>query len=566
MKHGTFTNLRSWFAVSATAACASLLTGCLFEEGNTTNLLDLTDEQIAQIRAIAQDEALNASEVAGIAGQVFDNEVQNGLVLPEGPEGPAGPTGPQGPTGPAGTTSWNGLVDIPSAFADNEDNVLMPGAGLTVDGDVLTIDNGAITSAMLADGSVTITKIADGSVASVKIVNGAITSEKLAAGSVTADKIAVGAVSGDALGMGSITAMQLADGAVTTTKLADGSVASVKIINGSITEAKLADGAVTADKLALGAVDAGSLSDGAITADKLADGSVTTAKILDGSITSLKLAPGSVTNSKLAAEAVSNAKIGNQAVSTLKIQPGAITTDRLADGAVTTAKLAVDAIDSTVIPDNLALGSQASEPGTLTVFNAGGTATVFVNGDGGDRGELVLSDAAGLPMIMAIAKESGSDEARLIVQGEVDACAGNFNGCDIAEVFELNNRAAVRPGNVMIIDPQNPGSLTLSSTPYDKRVAGVISGAGTEYPGVCLGQRHDGSRDLPVALSGRVYVKVDATAAAIEVGDLLTTSARAGYAMKASDPAQAFGAVLGKAMQPLAKGEIGEILVLVALQ
>ena len=39
-----------------------------------------------------------------------------------------------------------------------------------------------------------------------------------------------------------------------------------------------------------------------------------------------------------------------------------------------------------------------------------------------------------------------------------------------------------------------------------------------------------------------------------------------GYAMKAVDRERAFGAVLGRAMQPLAKGEKGLVLVLVALQ
>ena len=39
-----------------------------------------------------------------------------------------------------------------------------------------------------------------------------------------------------------------------------------------------------------------------------------------------------------------------------------------------------------------------------------------------------------------------------------------------------------------------------------------------------------------------------------------------GYAMKAVDRERAFGAVLGRAMQPLAKGEKGLVLVRVALQ
>ena len=53
--------------------------------------------------------------------------------------------------------------------------------------------------------------------------------------------------------------------------------------------------------------------------------------------------------------------------------------------------------------------------------------------------------------------------------------------------------------------------------------------------------------------------------APIEVGDLLTTSATPGHAMKATDPLKAFGAVIGKALRPLDSGQ-GLIPVLIALQ
>jgi hypothetical protein len=70
---------------------------------------------------------------------------------------------------------------------------------------------------------------------------------------------------------------------------------------------------------------------------------------------------------------------------------------------------------------------------------------------------------------------------------------------------------------------------------------------------------------MPVALVGKVYCRVDAQYGPIELGDLLTTSVTPGHAMKASDPFRAFGAVIGKALQPLADGQ-GLIPVLIALQ
>jgi hypothetical protein len=63
-----------------------------------------------------------------------------------------------------------------------------------------------------------------------------------------------------------------------------------------------------------------------------------------------------------------------------------------------------------------------------------------------------------------------------------------------------------------------------------------------------------------------VYCLVDATDAAIEPGDLLTTSATAGHAMKAIDSDRSHGAVIGKAMTALPRGEKGLVLVLVNLQ
>ena len=64
---------------------------------------------------------------------------------------------------------------------------------------------------------------------------------------------------------------------------------------------------------------------------------------------------------------------------------------------------------------------------------------------------------------------------------------------------------------------------------------------------------------------GKVFCKVDAQFGAIEVGDLLTTSPTTGHAMRAEDPMKAFGAVIGKALRPLAEGQ-GLIPVLIALQ
>ena len=136
-------------------------------------------------------------------------------------------------------------------------------------------------------------------------------------------------------------------------------------------------------------------------------------------------------------------------------------------------------------------------------------------------------------------------------------------GLDYAEGFDVCGDAEAAPGAVLVIDSANPGSLTLSTQPYDTRVAGIVSGANGLGSAIRVGGEQF---DRDVALAGRVYCNVDATEAAVEPGDLLTTSATPGYAMKVADYTRSQGAILGKAMQPLPKGAKGQILVLVTLQ
>lgn len=147
--------------------------------------------------------------------------------------------------------------------------------------------------------------------------------------------------------------------------------------------------------------------------------------------------------------------------------------------------------------------------------------------------------------------------------GNVTAKDVILSGGDCAEDFDISDLTTSEPGSVMVLG-QN-GSLEPCRGAYDKKVAGVISGAGDYKPGIILDKRHCSSLRLPLALLGKVYCKVDADFGPIEVGDLMTTSTNPGYAMKASDPQKAFGSVIGKALQPIAEGQ-GLIPILVALQ
>ena len=138
-------------------------------------------------------------------------------------------------------------------------------------------------------------------------------------------------------------------------------------------------------------------------------------------------------------------------------------------------------------------------------------------------------------------------------------------GSDLAEPFEISDNSELAPGTVVVIDPENPGQLKQATEPYDKKVAGVISGAGGINPGLTLAQEGLLDRGQHVALTGKVYALASACSGAIEPGDLLTTSDLPGYAMKATDALRRQGAVIGKAMTNLKTGE-GLVLVLVQPQ
>jgi hypothetical protein len=138
-----------------------------------------------------------------------------------------------------------------------------------------------------------------------------------------------------------------------------------------------------------------------------------------------------------------------------------------------------------------------------------------------------------------------------------------LQNADCAEDFDVVGADKVEPGTVMVLGEK--GALLLSRQAYDKRVAGVISGAGDYKPGIVLDKRQSQANRQPIALMGKVFCKVDAQYGPIEVGDLLTTSPRAGHAMKTVDPLKAFGAVIGKALRPLKEGQ-ALIPILIALQ
>jgi hypothetical protein len=138
-----------------------------------------------------------------------------------------------------------------------------------------------------------------------------------------------------------------------------------------------------------------------------------------------------------------------------------------------------------------------------------------------------------------------------------------LSGADCAEHFTIANAEQIDAGTVVVIN--QGGTLRQSRKAYDRKVAGVVSGAGDYRPGIVLDKQQSSENRLPISLMGKVYCKVDAQYSSIELGDMLTTSPTPGHAMKAADPEKAFGAVIGKALGPLKEGQ-GLIPILITLQ
>jgi hypothetical protein len=160
-------------------------------------------------------------------------------------------------------------------------------------------------------------------------------------------------------------------------------------------------------------------------------------------------------------------------------------------------------------------------------------------------------------------------DGRVAITGHINcdsdlAIAGDVQllGADVAEQFQVTGDRSPKPGSVMVLSGVD--SIAVSSTPYDQRVAGIVSGAGNYRPGIVLDRQSAEGRS-PLALSGKVWCLVDAGEGAIGLGDLLTTSATPGHAMRATDRARAFGAVVGKALGSLQSGR-GLVPVFIALQ
>jgi hypothetical protein len=197
------------------------------------------------------------------------------------------------------------------------------------------------------------------------------------------------------------------------------------------------------------------------------------------------------------------------------------------------------------------LGGQGVR-GRLALKLATGGETIRLNADGGDI-------AIGGQNTDGDLKVFGSDGSlRIHLKGDDGDII--LSNADFAEDFGVAE--PIEAGTVVVLDEGH--RVRPSTQPYDRAVVGVIAGAGDCKPAIVADRRPGATNRQAVSLLGKVYCKVEADHEPISVGDLLTTSSVPGHAMKVRHPVDALGALVGKALAPLATGRaLVPILVLV---
>lgn len=129
------------------------------------------------------------------------------------------------------------------------------------------------------------------------------------------------------------------------------------------------------------------------------------------------------------------------------------------------------------------------------------------------------------------------------------------NAADLAEIYSTNDNT-ISMGDVVSLDSSLIAGVKKSSGVGDKNVVGIVS---TKPAMVIGGTNNEGVSVVPVALSGRVPVKVVTENGSVYAGDYLTPSSVSGVAMKFTG----IGPIIGQAMSAYEGEGVGMVTVFV---
>jgi hypothetical protein len=134
-------------------------------------------------------------------------------------------------------------------------------------------------------------------------------------------------------------------------------------------------------------------------------------------------------------------------------------------------------------------------------------------------------------------------------------CEGK-NVADYAENYYTSD-PTMQAADVVTADPLLPAGIQKTSIPYDNKIIGVIS----TKPAITLDDYIGAGQGWakPVALAGRIPVKVSTINGPITTGDALTSSSIPGVAMRATKA----GAILGQALESYTGNDIGTVMTFV---
>ena len=196
-------------------------------------------------------------------------------------------------------------------------------------------------------------------VSSALLATDAVITDKIENGAVTTAKIADSAVSSTLLATDAVITGKIKDGAVTTAKIADSAVSSTLIASNAIIAAKIANGEIAPIKTTFIESEGFTATSGNIF---VANGNKFKSVSVGGALIANSLGEFSIAN-----QAIGTLQLDESAVITAKIAPNAVTNDKLANS---TLELAAAATSGT-----FALGGRVAFTGTsdLAVSLSGGT-------------------------------------------------------------------------------------------------------------------------------------------------------------------------------------------------